>query len=158
VTFEGEFCPPSVGATSVPFPIAGKGSCTFTADALQVQGFAPARGASLFALLGGLAAAGGALAVKFLFMPGMGVETIGGVFAAGLVAGAVAPRAARKDKPVSHAIPWDRITKVKADPQNKGAAILTVKRHKPKGPIHFRPTDLDAFLSEAANRAGVLAK
>jgi hypothetical protein len=96
--------------------------------------------------------------VKLLFLPDMSAGTIGIVGAGGLAAGAFTPKAARRDKPVTHTIPWDRITKVKQDPQAKGAAILLVKRHAPQGPIHFRPADLDVFLSAASDRVRALVK
>lgn len=154
--YDGEFRPPSLGSTVRPIPVTGAGFCELREDGLHVEGQASAVGAALLlALVGGLAAAGGALLVKTLFFSGMSLNTVAITGVVGLVSGAAAPSKGKPGKPVTHTIPWDRIAKVKADPSQPEGAMVIVKRHQPKGAIHFVPKDREDFMAEIANRAGI---
>ena len=139
-TYEGEFKPPALGSTSAPFPIAGRGRCEVSDDGLTIHGFRASKGlAVLMALVGALAAGGGALAVKLLLFPGMTAGTIGAVIAVGLVSGAALPQKAREDQPLTLTIPWSSIKKIGRDTTGKLPQLITivVKKGKPKGTIHF---------------------
>jgi hypothetical protein len=154
--YEGEFKTPAIGTTSVPFPIAGQGSLEITDDSLTLRGFRASTGrAALMALVGGAAALGGALAVKFLMFPGMSASTIGVAAVGGLISGAAVPQKAKGDQPLEVVIPWATIKKIGRNPDGKQPKVITilVKKGKPKGMVFFETdADLDLLTAELQTR------
>jgi hypothetical protein len=139
-TYEGEFKPPALAASSTPFPIAGRGRCEVSAAGLTLHGFRASVGrAVLMAVASGLVSGGGALLVYVLLLPSMTLETVALVVILGTVTGAAYPQKARKDHPLTLTIPWTSIRKVGRDKTRKLPQRVTilVKKSKPKGMIHF---------------------
>ena len=151
--FPGTFSPPAIGATGVPISVAGKGTLTITPDGLAVSGF-KAGGSGLVALGSALvvaaAALGGAYVVEVLIFKHheMSSSGIGAAVGAGVIGGAAQTRRVSKD-PLELVIPWSAIYKVSVDPQRKELQVV-VKKHKPKGVLHFQA---DADGNQAACNA-----
>jgi hypothetical protein len=139
-SYDGTFSPPSIGAASVPFPIAGRGRCEVTDAALTLHGFRTSGSEpALRVLAGALVAGGAALVVKLFVFPTMSAEVIGSVITAGIVSGLVIRQKARHDEPLELAIPWSSIKKAERYPSSTqpNRVTILVKKGKPKGMIYF---------------------
>jgi hypothetical protein len=152
--FEGEFVPPAIGSTSVPIKIAGRGTVELTDAGLAVSGFAASSGAALLVALGtGVAAGAGAWAVKALFMPSMGIHIVASAAIVGMITGAMAPVRGKSKTPRSLTYSWASVARVKEDASHKGTVLLTIKKARPKGTLHFKPDEGPArLLAELESR------
>jgi hypothetical protein len=140
--FEGTFEPPMLGSTSTPIPLAGKGSVAITGEALVVKGFRGGGAAIALAtfLVVTAAALGGAyLVLTLLFHRGLSSGAVGGAIAAGIASAAAMPKRSSQ-KPWDLVIPWSSVKKAVVNLARKDVQI-TIKQHRPKGTLHFKPTD-----------------
>jgi hypothetical protein len=154
--FIGTFAPPSIGSSSVPIPLAGDGSLTATADGLVARAFRA--GGSGLAFLVFLLTTGVVLAaiygVTLLMHGSMSASKVGTAIGSGIVTAAALPRMAKK-KPWEIVIPWASVAKVALD-SSKTMVLVTVKKYKPKGTLHFKPqgSARDVVTALDARRAG----
>lgn len=135
----GTFAPPSIGSTSVPIPLAGDGTLTATADGLVARAFRG--GGSGLVFLTFLLTTGLVIAVVYgvtrLMHASMTASKVGAAIGSGIVVAAALPRKAKKT-PWELVIPWASVAKVALD-SSKTMVLVTVKKHKPKGTLHFKP-------------------
>jgi hypothetical protein len=150
-----EFDPPTMGNNDVPIPIVGAGSLEVEAGGLRVRGIKQ----KSFGLL----TAGLYLGTFFVFIVSLVVlgmlregsfdtrwnTRIAAVIAAAFAAGASTllrkkKRAASEQDPerLDYLIPWPS---VKALLYQEELVILRIVKHKPKGGLFFRVSDVAAF-------------
>ena len=139
--FEGTFVPPMMGIGDVPIPLSGQGSLAIAPDALVVKGYRSMNSGLVFLifLITLAVAIGVAYAISRLSHQGLSAERVGAAIGAAIASVLVVPRLVSK-KPWELAIPWQSITKVRVDISRTHVQV-TVKKHKPRGLLHFKPGD-----------------
>jgi hypothetical protein len=142
-TFQGTFEPPTIGSKGAPIALAGTGSVEVTPDMLIVKGF---HGSGALLALATLVLVTGAgvgavwlVTTQIFHHASMSSGGIGGAIGAGVLSAAAIPKSASK-KPWELSIPWSSVKKVTVNLQRKDVEI-TIKKHKPSGVLHFKPTD-----------------
>jgi hypothetical protein len=141
-SFEGTFEPPMIGGSLTPIALAGKGTLATTSSGLVVKGF---KGSGLglafltFILVTACALGGYYLIATYVFHNVMSSGGMGGALAAGVLSAAATPKRASKHA-YDLVIPWTSVTKVDIDKQRHDVTIR-IKKHKPSGSLHFKPTD-----------------
>ena len=143
-TFEGTFEPPMIGGSLTPIALAGKGTLATTSTGLVAKGFkGSGLGLALVTFIFVTACALGVyyLIATYVFHNTMSPGGMGGAIAAGVLTAAATPRHASK-RAYELVIPWTSVTKVDIDKQRKDVTIR-IKKHKPSGSLHFKPTDKD---------------
>jgi len=137
--FEGTFVPPMMGVGDIPIPLSGQGSLAIAPDALVVKGYRSRNSglAFLIFVITLAVAIGVVYAISRLSHVGLSAERVGIAIGAAIASVAAAPRLMSK-KPWELAIPWQSITKVRVNRARQHVQI-TVKKHKPRGVLHFKP-------------------
>lgn len=148
--FEGTFVPPMMGVGDVPIPLSGQGSLAIAPDALVVKGYRSRNSGLVFLIfvVTLVVAIGITYAISRLFHEGLSAKAVGAAIGAAIVSVALAPRLVSK-KPWELAIPWQSITKVRVNSAREHVQV-TVKKHKPRGVLHFKPGgDANQMVVEA---------
>lgn len=148
--FEGTFVPPMMGVGDVPIPLSGQGSLAIAPDALVVKGYRSKNSGLIFLIfLVTLAVAlGVTYVISRLFLHGLSANAVGTAIGAAIVSVIFTPRLVSK-KPWELAIPWQSITKVRLNTGREHVQV-TVKKHKPRGVLHFKPgTDANRMIVDA---------
>ena len=156
---QGTFKPPPVGATAMPIPINGEGRILLTPNGIDAHGFvlpknplvplvfaAVILGIPLFAVL---------KTTVFASVPQDALTSVALGAAGVLVAFVLRGTGAKKQsaKPLTLSIPWTSVKKVARDPHNPECLVISVKKFKPRGNIHFAPREnLDGAITALSNR------
>ena len=152
-TFEGTFEPPVIGTSTVPIAIAGTGTLATTAEALHARGF-KGSGAGLALLTFVLVTAAGMavyhLLTTHVFHKAADGTGYGGAIVAGILSAAATTKRASK-RSYELVIPWSAIKDVKIDTQ-RGDVVIRVKKHKPRGSLHFKSANNAALLAAILER------
>lgn len=151
----GTFVPPALGYASTPIQIAGPGTLRLSDVGVEATGFKTAINvvAALLALFGVGIVVAAVYARKSFDPDGSNhfVE-IAAIFAFVVVGGALTRgqtvTGTKGERPMSLSIPWANVTAVAKDSRAPGTLLLTVKKFKPAGTLHFTPEgDVDAALA-----------
>ncbi|MEO8846722.1 MAG: hypothetical protein ABI591_11755 [Kofleriaceae bacterium] len=141
-TFVGTFEPPTIGHSVTPIALAGEGTLATTSAGLVAKGFKGSGSGLAFVTF--ILVTAGALAVYYLLATyvlhsRMSAGGMGGAIAAGVLSAAATSKRAGKQA-YELVIPWTSVTKVDIDKQRDDVTIR-IKKHKPSGSLHFKPTD-----------------
>lgn len=145
-TFEGEYRPGGPGVSTMPIPVIGSGRISVGADGLTVVG--ARHHENLFL---GLVVALSMITLLFfigaLANPDVIGTRVGGkggmmfgtalALAVGGGATAILLRSRRKLVPWQFTVPWKSVRKLEVDGLDE--LVVTIKRMRPKGTLHFAP-------------------
>ncbi len=149
--FDGEFVPPTVGASTIPLPLVGSGTLEVSADALVARGLKRQSLTGLMALL--VVAVLGTLAGTALLLSAFnfssGKKSSYAAAGAAVVVATVGARLLRKKQlerstakgiTLELVFEWARVKKVADDPRDPGTVIVHIKRSLLNTEsLHFKP-------------------
>ena len=131
--FDGEFVPPTVGASTIPLPLVGSGTLEVSADALVARGL---KRQSTSVLLSAVNFSSGKKSSYAAAGAAVVVATVG----ARLLRKKQLERSTAKGITLELVFEWARVKKVADDPRDPGTVIVHIKRSLLNTEsLHFKP-------------------